>query len=142
LTQLVLAANVAYSAHFGTVPFFAFPSLAVPGDEGKEGLGGWSTLRGYYANRFVGKVEMHGTLELRWTAIEVNVLNQNLRTQIVPFVDAGRVFDKIARFSVNDWKVAGGIGLRLIWNLATIISFDVGFSRESTLFYLELGQQF
>jgi outer membrane protein assembly factor BamA len=142
LTRLVLAANLAYSAHFGVVPFYAMPSLAVPGDEGKEGLGGWSTLRGYYANRFVGKVEMHGTLELRWTPLEFNVLKQNLRTQLVPFVDAGRVFDKIARFSVNDWKVTGGIGLRLIWNLATIISFDVGFSKESTLFYLELGQQF
>ncbi len=142
LTRLVLAGNVAYSAHFGTTPFFAYPSLAVPGDESKEGLGGWSTLRGYLANRFVGKVEMHGTLELRWTALEVNALKQNLRIMFVPFVDAGRVFDKIARFSVNNWKGDAGIGLRLIWNLATIISFDVGFSNESTLFYLQLGQQF
>ncbi len=142
LTRLILAANAVYSAHFGVVPFYAFPSLAVPGDESKEGLGGWSSLRGYYGNRFVGKVAMHGTLELRWTAFEVNALSQNLRTQLVPFVDVGRVFDKIARFSVNDWKVAGGIGLRLIWNLATIVAIDLGFSQESTLFYLQLGQQF
>ncbi len=142
VTRLVLAANVVYSAHFGDAPFYALSSLAVPGDEAKEGLGGWSTLRGYYDNRFVGNVEMHGSLELRWTAFEVAALRQNLQFMLVPFVDAGRVFDRIAEFSANDWKASAGIGLRLIWNLATIISFDYGFSKESSLFYLQLGHQF
>ena len=142
LTRLVLAVNAVYSAHFGVVPFYALPSLAAPNEEGKEGLGGWTTLRGYYANRFVGKVKMHGSLELRWSPFDFTVWNQHFKPTLVPFVDAGRVFDKIGRFSLNDWKVAGGIGLRLIWNLATIISFDVGFSRESSLFYVELGHQF
>lgn len=142
VTRLVLAGNAVYSVHFGVVPFYALSSLAAPNEEGKEGLGGWSTLRGYYANRFVGKVKMHGSVELRWSPFEFTVWNQHIKPTLVPFVDAGRVFDKIGRFSLNDWKIAGGIGLRLIWNLATIISFDVGFSRESTLFYVQLGHQF
>lgn len=142
VTRLILAGNAVYSAHFGVVPFYALSSLAAPNEEAKQGLGGWNTLRGYYANRFVGKVKMHGTVELRWSPFDFTVWNQNIRPTLVPFVDAGRVFDKIGKFRVDDWKIAGGIGLRLIWNLATIISFDVGFSRESTLFYLELGHQF
>ncbi|HSB82783.1 MAG TPA: DUF5982 domain-containing protein [Candidatus Methylomirabilis sp.] len=142
VTHLVLAGNAVYSVHFGVVPFFALSSLAAPNEEGKEGLGGWDTIRGYYANRFVGKVKMHGSLELRWSPFEFTVWNQHMKTTLVPFVDAGRVFDKMGRFSLNDWKIAGGIGLRLIWNLATIISFDVGFSSESTLIYLKLGHQF
>lgn len=142
VTRLVLAGNAVYSAHFGRPPFFALPSLAVPNDEGKQGLGGWSTLRGYYANRFVGKVEMHGSLELRWSLRDFDILHQHLKVMLVPFVDAGRAFDTVGRFSLQDWKVSGGLGVRLVWNLATIITFDFGLSRESSLFYLELGHQF
>jgi hypothetical protein len=54
LARLVLAANVAYSAHLGVVPFYAFPSMSLPTDERKEGLGGWESLRGYHLDRFVG----------------------------------------------------------------------------------------
>ncbi len=142
LTRLVLAANTAYSVHFGEVPFYAFPSMSVPIDEQKQGLGGWHTLRGYHANRFVGKVQMQGNLELRWTLADFTVWNQNLRPMLVPFVDVGRVFDRVGRFSVNDWKVTGGLSVRLAWNLATLISFDYGFSREGNLFYMELGHPF
>jgi hypothetical protein len=57
-------------------------------------------------------------------------------------VDAGRVFDSPGRFSANDWKVAGGLSFRLVWNLATIISFDYGVSSEGSLFYMDLGHPF
>ena len=142
LTRLVLAGNAAYSAHFGDTPFYALPSLAVPGNERKEGLGGWRTLRGYYANRFVGNVAMHGSVELRWSLLDFTVWGQNLKPMLVPFVDAGRVFDKVGQFSLNDWKVTGGVGLRIAWNLATIISFEYGMGNEGSLFYMEIGHQF
>lgn len=35
-----------------------------------------------------------------------------------------------------------GAGLRLAWNLSTIISFDFSHSREDSVFYMELGSQF
>jgi hypothetical protein len=38
--------------------------MSVPTDERKEGLGAWQSLRGYRFDRFVGKVQMHGNLEL------------------------------------------------------------------------------
>ncbi|MBI3086052.1 MAG: BamA/TamA family outer membrane protein, partial [candidate division NC10 bacterium] len=82
LARLVLAANTAYSVHFGEVPFYAFPSMSVPTDERRAGLGGWHTLRGYHANRFVGKVQMQGNLELRWTLADFTVWNQNLRPML------------------------------------------------------------
>jgi len=142
LARLVLAANFAYSAHFGNVPFYAFPSMSVPTDERKDGLGGWQSLRGYHFDRFVGKVQMQGNLELRWTLADFTIWNQNFRPMLVPFVDAGRVFDKVGRFSVKDWKITGGLSVRLAWNLATIISFDYGFGSEGNLFYMELGHPF
>jgi hypothetical protein len=48
----------------------------------------------------------------------------------------------VGRFSVNDWKITGGLSVRLAWNLATIISFDYGFGSEGNLFYMELGHPF
>jgi outer membrane translocation and assembly module TamA len=142
LTRLVLAANAVYSNHFGTVPFYAYPSMSAPGSYRKEGLGGWQTLRGFNANRFVGPVEIQGNLELRWTLADFTVWDQNLRPMLVPFVDAGRVFDRTDRFSFNNWQVTGGLALRLAWNLATLISFDLGFSREGPGFYVEIGHPF
>jgi len=142
LTKLVLAANAAYSVHFGEVPFYAYPSMSVPTGTQKEGLGGWSTLRGYHANRFIGKVKIQGNLELRWSLPDFTVWNQHFQPMLAPFVDTGRVFDKVGRFSASDWKTSGGVSVRLAWNLATIISFDYGFGSEGNLAYLWLGQPF
>jgi outer membrane protein assembly factor BamA len=142
LTRLVLAGNAVYSVQFGDTPFYAIPSLAVPGNERKEGLGGWRTLRGYYGNRFVGDVATHGSLELRWSPIEFTLLEQHFKPMLVPFVDVGRVFDKVGHFTLKDWKVAGGLGVRVAWNLATIVSFEYGVSSEGSLFYMEIGHQF
>ena len=114
----------------------------MPEHDRKEGLGGWRTLRGYYGNRFVADVAMQGSLELRWSPFDFTVLNQHIKPMLVPFVDVGRVFDKVDRFSLNDWKVTGGVGLRVAWNLATIISFEYGMGSEGNLFYMELGHQF
>ena len=44
--------------------------------------------------------------------------------------------------TLKDWRIGYGIGLRLIWNLATVISFDLGLSGEDQIFYMELGTQF
>jgi hypothetical protein len=142
LTHLVLAANAVYSNHFGTVPFYAYPSMAAPGSYRKEGLGGWQTLRGFNANRFVGPVQIQGNLELRWTMADFTIWGQNFRPMLAPFVDVGRVFDRTEQFSLTDWQVTGGLAFRLAWNLATIISFDLGFSREGVGFYMEIGHPF
>jgi outer membrane translocation and assembly module TamA len=61
---------------------------------------------------------------------------------LVPFVDTGRVFNSVSDTTFSDWKLDGGIGFRLAWNLSTIISFDYGRSSEGSLFYMEVGHQF
>lgn len=38
-------------------------------------------------------------------------------------------------------SVPRGTPLRLAWNLSTVISFDVGVSREHQVFCMELGTQ-
>jgi len=141
-TRLILATNAVYSNSFGGVPFFAYPSMNAPGVYTKEGLGGFRTLRGFYGERFVGPVQIQGNLELRWTVGSFTILNQNLRPMFVPFLDLGRVFDKSDRFSFDKWQPTGGLAFRLAWNVATIVSFDLGFSREGYGFYMETGHPF
>ena len=61
---------------------------------------------------------------------------------LVPFIDAGRVFNSIGDTTLEDLKFDGGIGFRLAWNLSTIVSFDFGRSSEGSVFYMLLATSF
>ena len=141
LARLVLAGRFLYSAQFGTVPFFSLPTLALnTGD--RSGLGGFHTMRGFVDQRFVGDSAVVANAELRWSLYDGGYLfGQHLRPMLAPFVDAGRVFDARQLYFFG-WRADGGIGFRLIWNLATTVSFDFGFSNEGQTFFMNLGYAF
>jgi hemolysin activation/secretion protein len=126
---------------FGDVPFYSAPTIPFT-DGDADGLGGHPTLRGFVSDRFVGEAMAYANGEVRWSFGETTLWGQHLRFILVPFVDTGSVFDSLGDTSFKNWKIDGGIGLRLAWNLATIISFDYARSRESSMFYMELGHQF
>ena len=140
--RLIAVGNAGYSVRFGEVPFYALNRLPLPKDEVRTGLGAFPTLRGYSSNRFVGDVTVGANAELRWSVSEFVVWDQRLKTALATFVDTGRVFDSAGSFSTGDWKYSYGFGLRLSWNLATVISFDYGISPEGSLFFMQLGQPF
>lgn len=139
--RLLLAGRLTYALQFGDVPFYSEPIIpATDGDS--RGLGGYATLRGFAQNRFVGTAAAYANSELRWTIGETTLFKQHLRFMLVPFVDTGRVFDSARDTTLQGWKFDGGAGFRLAWNIATVVSFDYGLSREGSLFYMELGHQF
>jgi hypothetical protein len=139
--RLVLAGRGLYSMQFGDVPFYSLGTLAFTVRD-RQGLGGHATMRGFKRNRFVGESAVLVNGEARWSITNGGYLwGQHLRPMLVPFIDAGRVFDGIG-FELNDWKVSFGAGFRLAWNLSTIASFDFGVSSEEEIFYMELGHQF
>ncbi len=142
VTPLVFAGNYIYADRFGDVPFYAENRLSLPFDELKTGLGGWKTLRGFHRNRFVGEVTALATWELRWSFAEATIWKQHLQFMAAAFGDTGRVFDSVGGTTLRGWKFDGGGGLRLAWNVATIISFEYGVSEEGGLLYMELGHQF
>ena len=58
-----------------------------------------------------------------------------------------RVSVPFARGELRDPQQAGvldpqGLGLRVAWNLATLLTFDYGFSDEDSGFYINLSQIF
>jgi outer membrane protein assembly factor BamA len=140
--RLVAVGNALAAFRFGDVPFYAMNRLSLPKDEVRTGLGGFPTLRGYNTNRFVGRTTLNLNAELRWSFAEFTLWDQRLKTAVAPFVDTGRVFDTIGAFSTERWKTSWGIGFRLAWNLATVISFDYSISPEGSLFFMQLGQPF
>ena len=140
LTRLVFASRITYSMQFGAVPVFSLPYYAY-NTRDRKGLGGLDTFRGYKRNRFVGRSGIIVNGELRWSFAETNFVGQHLRFALAPFVDTGRIFDEVD-LSMRNWRIGYGAGLRLIWNLSTVISFDLGLSGEDEIFYMELGTQF
>ncbi len=139
--RLVLAGRFFYQWQFGDIPFYSMNVLAFS-DRDKTGLGGYRSIRGYRLDRFIGPVAMMTNAELRWTFYDFTVWNQFIKLGLKPFVDAGRVFDKVSDTSFKDWKLGGGAGLMLTWNLATVISFDAAWSPEGSAFYMDIGAQF
>jgi outer membrane protein assembly factor BamA len=145
LTDLVLAGRLLYSIQSAAVPFFSMNTLAMAGGTDdftdQTGLGGERTLRGYKQDRFIGLVDATASAEVRWTFAKFPLLHQHFSVQIAPFIDTGRVFDRVG-LSLDDWKVDGGAGLRIGWNRSTIIMFDYGRSSEDDGFYVDFGMPF
>jgi hemolysin activation/secretion protein len=141
VTDLVIAARALYSVQTSGVPFFAENTLALS-DGDRQGLGGLRTLRGYKQDRFVGPIAAMANFELRWTFTDFVVAGQQFGISIAPFLDLGRVFDRVGELTLRDWKRGEGVGVRVAWNKSTVIVFDYGMSSEDSGLYMDFGHQF
>jgi len=141
VTDLVIAGRAVYSVQTDGAPFFYMNTLAFT-DADRQGLGGLWTMRGYKQDRFVGAVAALTNVELRWSFVNFDVLGQNFGLSVAPFLDMGRVFDRVGDFTFSGWRRGEGAGLRVAWNKATIIVFDYGVSSEDSGLYMDFGHQF
>jgi hypothetical protein len=140
--NLVFALRAAGCAKSGNVPFFSMNFI--PTSDGYlYGLGGGNTLRGYTQSRFVGPLMLFGNYEARWMMTEVRIKDVLLQLMLVPFVDAGRVYDSWKNTTLAGMKYSYGGGFRTAINQAFVLCFDFGFSREqSAEFYMNFGTIF
>jgi hypothetical protein len=141
VTDLVLAGRVLYAATGGDVPFYSLTTMTLPDGE-TDGLGGRTTIRGFKQSRFVGRVAALANAELRWTFVDFRAVGQRFGLMLVPFVDAGRTFDRVSDTSLSNYKVGAGAGFRIAWNQATIINADYGVSSEGSALYINFGHPF
>jgi len=139
---LVLAARIAAGYTDGAAPFFEYQDQW--SSEGSiEGLGGAFTLRGYKQSRFMSRVMTFNNLELRWRFAQADLLKQHFAFSGVPFVDAGGVWDDLSRVgNFNNYRVSEGLGLRIAWNVNTILRFDYAISKEDRQFFFNLSHAF
>ncbi len=142
LADVVLAARVVGSVQTADTPFFSQNTLSFT-DLARFGLGGRTTLRGFKQDRYVGRVSTLASFEVRWTFAEIKPLRrQHFAFMLVPFIDAGRVFDSIDDFELARFRTGQGAGLRIAWNQATVIIADFGVGREGAGLYINFNHPF
>jgi len=138
--KTILASRFGIGYTFGNAPFFEYQDeWASQGSI--EGLGGSNTLRGYKQSRFLDRGMYFFNIELRSRFAQVNILKQHLAFSIVPFFDAGSVYNKIADLT-NTVKYSEGLGLRIAWNISTILRFDYANSKEDKQFFFTFDHCF
>jgi hypothetical protein len=124
----VLAVQVSGLFNNGIVPF---NQLAL--------MGGESLMRGYYLGRFRDRNYMASQVEYRWLPFPFSK-----RFGGVLFMGAGNVAPRVSDFALKNVKIAGGGGLRfLLFPKKDVFTrLDFAFTRESTGFYIFIGEAF
>jgi outer membrane protein assembly factor BamA len=140
--KMVFASRVGYGYTAGDAPFYEYQDQW--SSEGSiEGLGGGNTLRGYKQGRFLGRSMAFVNLELRYRFAQTQFLKQHFTFSIVPFADAGGVWDNFALFpSWQNYRADAGLGFRIAWNVNTILRFDYAISAEDKQFFFTFDHAF
>jgi hypothetical protein len=139
--DLVFAVRGVYEVQSAGAPFFSMDTFPFTEDP-RTGMGGFRTLRGYKQDRFVGHVMALTNYELRWTFAQTRAFGQRFAFIGVPFLDMGRAFDAVRRTSLAGWNRDQGFGLRIAWNLSTIVMVDYGLSSEDSGLYINFSHIF
>jgi len=81
---------------------------------------------------------------LRWRFAQTNFWKQHIAFSAVPFIDAGAAWDEFDRISsnLNNYRFSPGLGLRIAWNVNTILRFDYAVSNEDNQFFFNIGHVF
>ena len=140
-SRLVLASRLGYGTIFSRdAPFFEFQDQW-SAEGSVRALGGSQTLRGYKANRFLGRTVGFANLELRYRFADFDLLRQNFTLTAAPFLDLGTIGDRIFVVAPT-LRAAGGAGLRIGWNRSTVIVLDGAFSKEDSQFFLSFNSSY
>ena len=139
---MILAVRVAGGHTTKDAPFFELQDQW--SSEGStEGLGGPNTLRGFKQSRFLGRVMTFNTVEMRCRVAQFGFLKQHFAISGVPFFDIGSVSDNLGGALVKaNYRHSSGLGMRIAWNVNTILRFDYAISKEDKQFFFNLGHAF
>ncbi len=142
--RLVFANRFVLQGVEGDAPFYDL-AIVQTSFKPQEGLGGAKTIRGLPKNRHVGKGLFLWNAELRWRAVEFQVLSTDLHLVVNGFVDQGRVWEEriVLGEILSDLHRGLGGGVRLGMGESFVVSVDVGHSAESAApIYVGLGYLF
>jgi outer membrane protein assembly factor BamA len=139
--RLIFAGRISMGYLSFDGPFFEYQDQW--SSEGSiEGLGGSRTLRGFKQGRFVARAMSFTNFELRWRFAQTELFNQHFAFSAVPFFDTGGVWDKLSNLNFNNLRYSEGLGLRIAWNVSTILRFDYAISKEDKQFFFNLSHAF
>jgi len=139
-SKLIFAHRSFFEVLSGTVPFYELS--AAGGSDSTIGFGGDRFMRGYDGNRFVDHIRSALGFELRWDPIGFGFADQEIQLGFVPFIDIGRVWNKLLPIQIGNLHASTGWGTRLIWGKRLIVRGDLALTPEGSSFYIELGNSF
>lgn len=140
--KMILAGRFGTGYTAWDAPFFEYQDEW--SSEGSiEGLGGAHTIRGYKQARFMARGMTFGNLELRTRFAQTTIFKQHFAFSAVPFFDFGGVWDNFKNIAkINNYRYSEGLGLRIAWNVNTILRFDYAVSKEDAQFFFNFGHSF
>ncbi|HET7753742.1 MAG TPA: BamA/TamA family outer membrane protein [Anaeromyxobacteraceae bacterium] len=132
-----LAMRQLYENKVGDVPFSERTYLEGLGYG--EGIGGAGTIRGMARDRLAGEEKMLGSVELRARVLQAGWWGRVQEFGVSLGLDAGRARQ---RGYAPVHGVGGFAGLRLAWDRAVLVRFEVGNAGEGQAYYLSFDEPF
>jgi hypothetical protein len=129
--SLVLAAQSKYVWTEGDVPFWRLPSV-----------GGRSSLKGHRLNRFKSNASAQINTELRWRVKHLIYGEQSFLLTPIMYGDHARVYDQTLKIGNTGWRRSLGIGMRIVWNQATVIGIEKTLQGEEKALYVNINHIF
>jgi outer membrane protein assembly factor BamA len=138
--KLTFALRLAGEDVRGSAPLTALTTME-SSERPAATMGGYTSLRGYYENRWAGPGKLLGNVEARYALIWAPTL---LEVKLVLFYEAGRVFDvgEAWRFTTEGLHSCGGVELAGRFQRNTLIVVGAGAGNEGVRFQLEVGWSF
>ena len=70
------------------------------------------------------------------------ILQQYIALSAVPFFDFGGCWDKWNHLNLTNLRSSKGFGMRIAWNVNTILRFDYATSNEDKQFFFQMNHTF
>lgn len=124
--SIVGHAALRYMPTFSDAPFWALSSLGGESDVLAEA----QPLRAYGSGRFVDRNSFSASLEARTRVRSMHWFETDLKMELAPFVDTGRVFSSMSDNPVAQQHLGAGLGFRLIASPFVVGYLDVAYGKE------------
>ncbi len=141
--KMVFVSRMFFSGVFGQIERKG-TELGVPFYE-QPTLGGEDSLRAFGHNRYIGSWAFLINLEERMRVLDKTIFDHDIRLEVAPFLDIGRVGRTgvdISRLFFTDIQVNPGVGLRLVAMPSIVGRFDVAYGKDGINAFVGLDYPF
>lgn len=108
----------------------------------RPSLGGGTTLRGFSEGRFHGDARVLLNVEARTRLFTWRLFGVRAEFQAAPFVDVGKVFNRLGQLAEGGLEVTPGLGLRGLVRPSVVGHVEIGVSREGPAIFVGLDYPF
>ena len=138
--DLTIVGHVAarYMPTYTDAPFWAYSQIG--GD--RDIIGEGQPLRGYGAGRFWGRNSFSASIEAREWVRAFQFFKSDLKLELAPFIDTGKVFSTMTESPLTHLHTVGGMGFRVVVSPFVVGYVDIGLGHEKLAFFSGIDYPF